>query len=141
MLPKILVDSNVILDIFTNDPVWGLWSQNVLDQYCLQNELCINSIIYTEISIGFNLIEELESAINLCNLNLIKIPNEALFLAGKVFIKYRENKGKKISPLPDFFIGAHASVLNIRLITRDINRMKFYFPKLQIISPEITCQK
>lgn len=136
MLPKILVDSNIILDIFTNDPVWCAWSLNILDQYCLNHDLCINSIIYTEISISFNLIEELETAINLCNLNVIKIPYEALFLAGKVFIKYKKNKGTKTSPLPDFFIGAHASVLNIPLITRDVHRMKFYFPKLSTISPE-----
>ena len=135
MLPKVLVDSNVILDIFTNDPTWCSWSQNILDQYYLQHELCINSIIYTEISIGFKLIEELETVINFCNLNIIKIPNEALFLAGKVFVKYRENNGKKTAPLPDFFIGAHASVLNMPLITRDVTRMKFYFPKLKIISP------
>jgi len=135
LLPKILVDSNVILDIFTNDPIWYFWSQSTLNKYCLQYELCINSIIYTEISIGFNLIEELEATINWCHFNLIKIPNEALFLAGKVFMKYKENKGQKTSPLPDFFIGAHASVLNIPLITRDTTRMKFYFPKLNIISP------
>lgn len=135
MLPKILVDSNVILDIFTNDPSWCQWSQNILDKYCLEYRLCINSIIYTEISMGFSLIEELETAINLCNFQIINIPREALFLAGKVFIQYRKNLGSKTSPLPDFFIGAHASILNIPIITRDTHRIRFYFPKLKIISP------
>jgi predicted nucleic acid-binding protein len=135
LLPKILVDSNVILDVFTNDITWGAWSQKILDQYCLLNKLCINHIIYTEISIGFNLIEELHAAISLCNLDFIDIPTEALFLAGKAFINYRKNKGTKNATLPDFFIGAHASVLNIPIITRDPSRMQFYFPKLKFISP------
>ncbi len=132
----ILIDSNVILDIFTEDQQWADWSENILNQYSLDYNLCINSIIYSEISIGFKKIEELEMAINECGFQLLPIPKEALFLAGKAFIKYRRKKGNKLSPLPDFYIGAHAAVSNIPLITRDTSRVKTYFPTVKIISPE-----
>ena len=135
MLPLILIDSNVILDILTANHDWQSWSQKILDEYSLQHRLCINPIIYTEISIGFEQIETLEKAIKVCGLNIIEIPKEALFLAGKVFIKYKKHKGSRNSTLSDFFIGAHASTLNIPLITRDKTKLKFYFPKLVLISP------
>ena len=88
-----------------------------------------------EISIGFKQIEELEDAISACGFRMIEIPKEALFLAGKAFVKYRRRKGSKSAPLPDFFIGAHAAVENFRLITRDTKRMKGYFPTVELISP------
>ena len=134
-MSKVLVDSNIILDIFEYDPVWYDWSVNILNEYSEDYTLCINSVIYTEVSIGFKKIEELEKAISACNFQFISIPKEALFLAGKVFLKYRKQKGNKISPLPDFFIGAHAAVTGIDLITRDIKRIKHYFPTVKIISP------
>ena len=134
-MSEILVDSNVILDIFLNDPNWADWSETMLNQYGTAHELLINPIIYTELSIGFNRIEELEEALHSAGFHLLEIPKEALFLAGKVFLQYRQNKGTKSSPLPDFFIGAHAAVLNVGLITRDIARYRTYFPTVHLISP------
>ena len=109
----LLVDSNVILDIFLDDPVWAEWSEETLNQYGEANDLFINPIIYTELSIGFNRIEELEKAIEIAGFQILELPKEALFLAGKAFLQYRRSQGTKISPLPDFFIGAHAAVLNV----------------------------
>ncbi len=134
-MPEVLIDSNIILDIFEDDPVWYEWSVNILNEYSQNYTLCINAVIYTEISIGFKKIEELEKAISTCNFQYKSIPKEAFFLAGKVFLKYRKQKGNKIRPLPDFFIGAHAAVAGIDLITRDIKRIKHYFPTVNIISP------
>jgi len=132
----LLVDSNVILDIFLDDPNWADWSESVLANYSLYETLYINSIVYTEVSIGFGKIEELESAIHKGGFQMLEIPKEALFLAGKVYLKYRKNKGIKRSPLPDFYIGAHAAVLGLDLITRDVNRYKTYFPTVKLICPE-----
>jgi len=132
----ILIDSCVLLDLFTNDPNWADWSENILNQYSQTNSLYINSIIYTELSICFNRIEELEAAINQIGIKVLEIPREALFLAGKIFLEYRKNKGTKNSTLPDFFIGAHAIVNSLTLVTRDTARFKTYFPKLRLITPE-----
>jgi predicted nucleic acid-binding protein len=131
----ILVDSCVLLDLFTNDPDWADWSENILGQYGQTNSLYINSIIYTEVSIGFNRIEEVEAALEQAGIKVLEMPREALFLAGKVFLNYRKRKGKKYSTLPDFYIGAHAIVYDFNLITRDISRFKTYFPDLHLISP------
>ena len=106
----VLVDSNIILDVFLNDPIWADWSESKLEQYYHTNGLYINPIVYSEVSIGFERIEDLESAINRGGFKMLEIPKEALFLAGKVFLKYRKNKGVKRSPLPDFYIGAHAAI-------------------------------
>ena len=131
----ILIDSCILLDLFTNDPKWGDWSESILDQYSQTNTLYINSIIYTEISIGFKKIEELDETISKLNIKVLEIPREALFLTGKAFLRYRRNKGTKNSPLPDFFIGAHASVSRFSLITRDVAKYKTYFPQLDLVSP------
>jgi len=135
LLPKILVDSSVILDVFTGDFTWCLYSQKTLDEYSLNHKLCINPIVYTEISTSFTSIEELEIAIKNCSLSIIEIPKEALFLAGKIFLKYKQNEGQKTSTLSDFFIGSHAIVLDVPLITRD-KKIKSYFPKLKLIVPK-----
>ena len=132
----VLVDSCVLLDLFTNDPDWADWSESRLERYEQTHTLYINSIIYTELSIGFNKIEEVEAAVSALNIEVLEIPREALFLAGKTFLKYRQNKGTKNSPLPDFFIGAHASVSKFRLITRDSKKYTTYFPQVELISPE-----
>lgn len=131
----ILVDSNIILDIFLDDPTWADWSESTLAEYAQRGVLYINPIIYSEISIGFMKIEELESAIKKAGLQLLEIPREALFLAGKAFLTYRKRKGEKKSPLPDFFIGAHAAVLGLGLITRDVHRYRSYFPTVKLIAP------
>ena len=131
----ILVDSNIILDVFLNDLKWADWSESKLEEYSVQASLYINSIIYSEISIGFELIEDLESAITKAGFQLLEIPKEALFLAGKAYIKYKRRKGVKRTPLPDFFIGAQAAVLDLELLTRDISRYKSYFPTVKLITP------
>ena len=132
----VLVDSNVILDIFLDDPDWANWSESALSAQSLEKSLCINAIIYSEISIGFEKIEQLESAIQKGGFQLLEIPKEALFLAGKAYLKYKKGKGTKQSPLPDFYIGAHAAVLGLDLITRDVSRYRTYFPTVGLICPE-----
>ena len=132
----VLIDSCILLDLFTDDPVWADWSEDILNKYSQTNTLYINSIIYTEVSIGFNRIEEVEQAISGLPVKVIEIPREALFLAGKTFLKYKKNKGNKNAPLPDFFIGSHALVSEFNLITRDSAKYKTYFPFLNLIHPE-----
>ena len=131
----VLVDSNVVLDVFLNDLKWADWSESKLEEYSEDTSLYINSIIYSEISIGFKLIEDLESAIIKAGFQLLEIPKEALFLAGKAYIKYKRRKGVKRTPLPDFFIGAQAAVLNLNLLTRDASRYQTYFPTVKLIAP------
>jgi predicted nucleic acid-binding protein len=131
----ILVDSNIILDVVTEDKKWFLWSSETLAAYAETHTLVINPIIYSEISIGFARIEELEEILPSTFFRRDPIPWEAAFLAGKCFLSYRRKGGKKTSTLPDFFIGAHASVAGIPLLTRDITRYQTYFPKLKLITP------
>jgi len=131
----VIVDSNIILDVFLNDLKWADWSESKLEEYSYSSSLYINSIIYSEISIGFKLIEELEAAVSKAGLQLLEIPKEALFLAGKAFLKYRRRKGAKRTPLPDFFIGAQAAVLDLALLTRDVSRYQSYFPTVELITP------
>lgn len=131
----VLVDTNVILDLVENDPVWADWSQQQLEAASLQTTLCINPVIYAELSIAFEAIEELESMLKQGEIHLEPIPREALFLAGKAFVSYRRKKGRKTGVLPDFFIGAHAAVAGIPLLTRDTSRYATYFPTLDLVSP------
>jgi len=131
----VLVDSNIVLDVFLNDPRWAGWSESKLDEYDQLGILYINSIIYSEISIGFKRIEDLESAIAKASLQMLEIPKESLFLAGKAYLKYKKRKGTKRTPLPDFFIGAQAAVQNLDLITRDVSRYQSYFPTVKLITP------
>jgi len=131
----VLVDSNVILDIFLDDPEWADWSETMLNQYSMPGPLYINSIIYAEISIGFARIEELDAAITMGGFQILELPKEALFLAGKAFLQYKRNQETKTSTLPDFFIGAQAAVLDIDLLTRDVSRYHTYFPTVNLITP------
>jgi predicted nucleic acid-binding protein len=132
----VLVDSNIILDVFLDDPNWAEWSESKLEKFSATTKLFINSVVYSEVSIGFKRIEELESALNRAGFQLLEIPKEALFLAGKAFLKYRKNRGTKRSPLPDFYIGAQAAVFEMALITRDVVRYRTYFPTVNLISPQ-----
>ncbi|MBT8338427.1 MAG: type II toxin-antitoxin system VapC family toxin [Desulfatitalea sp.] len=132
----IIVDSNVILDIFLDDPKWADWSVATLANAIDHSTLFINQIVYTEVSIGFEKIEELESALQAGGFQMLEIPKEALFLAGKAYLSYKRSRGTKRSPLPDFYIGAQAAVLGMDLITRDEGRYKTYFPTVKIICPE-----
>lgn len=131
----VIVDSCVLLDVFGNDPHWADWSEEQLESYAQQGALYINPIIYTEISIGFERIELLEQVIADAKLQMLPLPNAALFLAGKAFQAYRKNKGTKSSTLPDFFIGAQAAVLKLPLLTRGTARYKTYFPTVELIFP------
>jgi len=131
----VLVDSNIVLDVFLNDPKWADWSESKLDKYDQMGILYINSIVYSEISIGFKRIEDLESAIVRAGFQMLEIPKEALFLAGKAYLKYKKRGGIKTTPLPDFFIGAQAAVQNLDLITRDVSTYQSYFPTVKLISP------
>ena len=132
----LLVDANVILDIFENDPDWADWAEAALHRCSSTQTLCINPMIYAEVSIGFARIEELEAALTGCGFQMRQIPKEALFLAGKAFLAYRKRRGARTSPLPDFFIGAHAAVEGMELLTRDSRRYRTYFPTVKLISPE-----
>ena len=132
----ILVDSNVILDIFTEDPEWFEWSAGKLSECAEKDALIINPIIYAEVSIRFERIEELEEALPPEVFFREELPWEAAFLAGKCFLLYRRRRGKKTSPLPDFYIGAHAAVRGYILLTRDARRYRTYFPKLKLIAPK-----
>lgn len=131
----ILIDSNILLDIFTQDKVWFSWSSENLSKYAERELLYINPIIYSEISIGFSRVEELEEALPDQYIHREDLPYEAAFLAGKCFLKYRKAGGIKHSPLPDFYIGAHAAVRGWSILTRDKGRYNTYFPKLNVISP------
>lgn len=131
-----LVDSNVLLDILTDDPVWGRWSGDALADAAERGPLCINPIIYSEVSIRFTTVEQLEETLPRQDFRRESIPWAAAFLAGKVFMDYRRNKGTKATTLPDFFIGAHAAVAGLDLLTRDVSRYRTYFPTVNLISPD-----
>lgn len=133
--PRVLVDSNVLLDIFSEDRNWFQWSSEALSSCAESMILCINPVIYAEISIGFSRIEDLEDALPDNYFSYTRIPYEAAFLAGKCYLRYRRAGGEKRSPLPDFFIGAHAAVEQMSVLTRDVARYRTYFPGLEIIAP------
>jgi hypothetical protein len=130
-----LVDSNVILDVLTEDARWYAWSSAALAQCADAGPLYINPIIYAEVSIGVATIEEMEEVLPPESFPRLPIPLEAAFLAGKAFLRYRKQKGIKITPLPDFFIGAHAAVAGLKLLTRDSRRYRTYFPTVEILAP------
>jgi predicted nucleic acid-binding protein len=131
----ILVDTNVLLDVLQDDPQWAAWSQGQLEAASLTDRLVINAVIYSELSIAFARIEELERVIVEAGLTVEPIPREALFLAGKVFLDYRRHQGLKQSVLPDFYIGAHAAVSQYTLLTRDANCYRTYYPTVVLITP------
>ncbi|MDY6952405.1 MAG: type II toxin-antitoxin system VapC family toxin, partial [Thermodesulfobacteriota bacterium] len=111
------------------------WSESTLADYSDKGPLYINAMVYTEVSVGFERIEELEVAVQKGGFQMLEIPKEALFLAGKAYLKYRGGRGVKRSPLPDFHIGAQAAVLDLDLITRDVTRYGTYFPTVKLICP------
>jgi len=132
---RILVDANVLLDVLTDDPQWYGWSASQLDACAAESELCINSIVYAEVSVGFERIEELDDALPADAFTRLELPWEAGFLAGKAFLQYRRAKGARTSPPPDFYIGAHAAIEGMALLTRDARRYRTYYPKLELICP------
>lgn len=134
-LAEVLIDSNILLDIFTEDKNWFERSSSALSEIANEAILVINPIIYAEISVRFKTIEDLEEAIPKEIFRRQDLPWEAGFLAGKCFLKYRQRGGTRRAPLPDFYIGAHAAIRKMGLLTRDKNRYQTYFPKLEIITP------
>jgi predicted nucleic acid-binding protein len=131
----VLIDTSVLLDVLENDSEWAPWSQDQLDAAAATDSLAINPIIYSELSMAFARIEELDTVIEEASLNIEAIPHEALFLAGKVFLTYRKSRGMKHNVLPDFFIGAHAAVMQWPILTRDVGRYRTHFPSVQLITP------
>ena len=131
-MTAILVDANVLLDIMTEDARWFAWSAGAVERY----RLVINPVIYAEVSIRYSRIEDLDIALPKTMFDREAIPYEAAFLAGKSFLTYRRQGGTKLSPLPDFFIGAHAAVAGYLLMKRDAKRYRTYFPKLTLMAPD-----
>jgi len=131
----VLVDTNVILDVIEDDEVWAEWSQGQMDAIAMREDLTINPVIYAELSLAFARIEELEAFVASAEFRLLETPREALFLAGKAFLAYRKQGGTRTGVLPDFFIGAHAAVMDLPLLTRDSARYRTYFPDIQLIAP------
>ncbi len=130
-----LVDSNVLLDVLTRDPRWSAWSAEALAARADREVLAINPIIYAEVSIGFERIEALDEALPASIFHRLALPWEAAFLAGRCLLAYRKRGGVRAAPLPDFYIGAHASLSGMTLLTRDAARYRTYFPKLRLVSP------
>jgi predicted nucleic acid-binding protein len=131
----ILVDTNVLLDVLQDNPKWAGWSLGQLEAANLTDRLAINAVIYSELSMAFARIEELEAMISEASLTLEAIPREALFLAGKVFLDHRRRQRSKQGVLPDCYIGAHAAVNGYPILTRDIGRYRSYFPTVRLIAP------
>ncbi len=135
MAERFLVDSNVLLDILEEDPDWYGWSANQLARAADAGDLVLNPVIYAEVSVGFQRIEDMEALLPPTDFLRAALPWEAAFLAGKCFLAYRRGGGTRRSPLADFFIGAHAAVDGLKLLTRDGSRYRTYFPTVEIIAP------
>jgi predicted nucleic acid-binding protein len=131
----ILVDTNILLDLVTGDPQWAEWSQQQLDIATARGQVAINDIVYAELSVGYPTIKELDEMIRRAGVINAAIPRPALFLAGKAFRRHRLAGGVRTGVLPDFFIGAHAVIVDCMLITRDAARYRTYFPGIALIAP------
>lgn len=132
-----LVDTNVLVDVLANDPDWADWSIHQLRTQSQIHRLSINPIIYSELSLTFSTVHALDKALEKMALVMLEIPKPALFLAGKAFVKYRRQGGLKNNVLSDFFIGAHAAVSGLPLLTRDTKRYQTYFSNLKLVTPEV----
>lgn len=132
----VLVDSNVLLDLADRDSRWLSWSATAIRRFANEAVLVINPIIYAEVSIGFDRPGDVEAALPADIYRREALPYEAAFLAGKAFLDYRRRGGPRTSPLPDFYIGAHAAVREYRLLTRDMRRFRTYFPTVELIAPD-----
>jgi len=129
-----LIDTNVIIDVITDDPQWGVWADHVIRTQALDGAW-INPVVYAELSAGTDDIEEIDQIITQLHLSYHELPKSALFHAGQAFRAYRSKNGTKTSPLADFFIGGHAKALEMPIITRDVNRYRTYFPSVELITP------
>ena len=134
-MKPVLVDSDVILDVATGDPVWSVWSDQALARLADKSVLVINPLIYAEVSVRYESVEELDAVLPPDVYRREALPWEAAFLAGKAFLEYRRRGGAGRSPIPDFYIGAHATIAGYRLLTREGPRYRTYFPALELIVP------
>ncbi|CAM3607944.1 type II toxin-antitoxin system VapC family toxin [Occultella aeris] len=130
-----LVDSNVLLDIVTDDPAWSGWSSQALAHVLDEGEAVLNPLVYAEVSVGFDRIEDLDAVLPTTAFRREPLPYPSGFLAGKAFLRYRRHGGTRTPPLPDFYIGAHAAVVGYRLLTRDARRYRTYFPGVALLCP------
>lgn len=131
----LLVDTNVLVDVLADDPAWADWSVRQLRAQSQVHDLIINPVIYAELSLTFDSVEALNDAIDEMHLTMQELPRAALFLAGRAFVKYRRAGGRRNNVLADFFIGAHAAVLDCAILTRDARRYRNYFPRVELIVP------
>ena len=131
----ILVDTNVLLDLLTADPAWSDWSERQLEAARLRGSIGINEVVYAELSVRAERMEDVDAALQGLEIDVLATPRAALFMAGKVFARYRERGGARTGVLPDFFIGAHAAVGRLPLLTRDARRLGAYFPTVELITP------
>jgi len=134
----LLVDTNVLVDVLEDDPQWADWSIQQLRFQSKIHQLVINPIVYSELSLTFSTVEALDQTIASLGLAMIEIPKPALFLAGKAFVRYRRQGGTKSNVLGDFFIGAHAAVSGLQILTRDTGRYRSYFPSVVLLAPPPT---
>ncbi|MEU1993177.1 type II toxin-antitoxin system VapC family toxin [Nocardia gamkensis] len=134
--PAVLVDSCVLLDVMTNDKHWAAWSADRITEALDAGRVVINPIIYAEVSVGYDAVEDLDYLLPSDEFEREALPFRAGFLAGKAYQRYRKNSGEKRSPMPDFYIGAHAAVTGYQLLTRDVARYRGYFPTVGLIYPD-----
>jgi len=132
-----LVDTNVLVDLLTNDPTWAEWSISQLRAQAQIYRLVINPVIYAELSLTFITVESLDDTLAILQIPVVEIPKPALFLASKAFVPYRRQGGTKSNVLADFFIGAHAAVSGYPVLTRDVRRYGSYFPTVKLVAPEM----
>lgn len=132
----ILVDTCILLDVVQNDPQWADWSQEQLEHGLTHGGLLINPVVYAEFSVWYDRIEQVERDLEKFGVTYEELPRDALFLAGKAFRQYRSRGGTRTGVLPDFFIGAHAVVRGLPLLTRDSARVRTCFPGMALLSPD-----
>jgi hypothetical protein len=131
----ILVDTNVLVDLWTSDPGWGRWSEDALARAAETGQLAINPVIYAELCLGFEREADLDSALSSAGVRRLALPHRAAWPAARAFAAYKRRGGRRTAPLPDFFIGAHALVEGLTLLTRDARRYRTYFPRIRLIAP------
>jgi predicted nucleic acid-binding protein len=134
-VPATLVDSNVLIDVVVRDEQWAAWSVEALIEALDAGPVFVDQVIFAEVSIGYRTAEACQEALAVQGIERVPIPWPAAFLAGRAFAAYRDRGGTKLAPLPDFFIGAHAAVAGLRLLTRDASRYRTYFPTVELIAP------
>lgn len=134
----ILVDTNILVDVFKDDPTWARWSIRQLRAQAQVHELIVNPVIYSELTLAFNSPDALDEALQQMGITLNELPRPALFLAGRAFVKYRRGGGSRTNVPADFFIGAQAAILRCGILTRDAKRYRNYFPTVPLITPDAT---